>query len=416
MGNSIKLIFLSLLLTPCAWADEAVPGATLPSLLQWLEQGSAELAAMRHEAAGAVQRAEAAGALPDPSLRIEWGGLNRNGVPLDPSRTDATKYTVLQPVPGWGKRDAQKQSAQAGAVLAEAQQRVVSAELRARVTLAYAQYYQTHRALALNEALGSFTDSAAKLVQSRYETGAATQQELVRAQLEQAAQQSERLQLHADLTQVQARINALLNRPASAPLQAPQALPELPNAAKLDEAELAQRLLSANPQLAGQAAQTDLAQRNVELAQRNLSPDFIFGIAPVQRGNGIRSVDAMLEFTLPLQRLAHHAHQHEAGEMLAASQSRQQAVETRLLGELREHLAALQGARSQRELTHQRILPLAELAFKGALAGNQSGQVNFSTLLDARRQLQKVRLDELNAEVAQQIHLAEIERLIGEQL
>lgn len=416
MGNSIKLIFLALLLMPCAWADEAVPGATLPSLLHWLEQDSAELAAMRHETAGAVQRAEAAGALPDPSLRIEWAGLNRSGVPFDPSRTDGTKYTVLQPLPGWGKRDAQKQSAQAGVVLAEAQQRAVSAELRARVTLAYAQYYQTHHALALNEELGSFTDSAAKLVQSRYETGAATQQELVRSQLEQAEQQSERLQLQTDLTQAQARINALLNRPASAPLQVPQALSELPSAAKLDEADLEQRLRAANLQLAGQAAQTDLAQRNVELVQRNLSPDFILGIAPVQRGNGIRSVDAMLEFTLPLQRLAHHAHQHEAGEMLAASQSRQQAAEARLLGELREHLAALQGARSQQALTRQRILPLAELAFKGALAGNQSGQVNFATLLDARRQLQKARLDALNAEVAQQIHLAEIERLIGEQL
>lgn len=416
MGNSIKLLWLTLLLMPCAWAEDIVPGATLPSLLQWLEQDSAELAAMRHETAGAAQRAEAAGALPDPSLRIEWTGLNRSGVPFDPSRTDGTKYTVLQPLPGWGKRDAQKQSAQAGAVLAEAQQRAVSAELRARLTLAFAQYFQSQRALALNEEFASFTDSAAKLVQSRYETGAATQQELVRAQLEQAAQQSERLQRQADLTQAQARINALLNRPASAPLQTPQVLPELPNAAKLDETELSQRLRAANPQLAGQAALADIAQHNAELAQRNLSPDFILGIAPVQRGNGVRSMDAMLEFTLPLQRAAHHAHQHEASEMVAASRARQQAAESRLLGELREHLAALHGASSQLALTRQRILPLAGLAYQGALAGNQSGKVDFATLLESRRQLQRIRLDELNAEVAQQIHLAEIERLIGEQL
>ncbi|MBI5919281.1 MAG: TolC family protein [Nitrosomonadales bacterium] len=415
MGNSIKLLFMALLFAPVAWADVAVPGATLPGLLQWLEQDSAELAAMRHEAAGAELRAEAAGALPDPSLRIEWGGLNRSGVPLDPSRVDATKYTVLQPVPGWGKRDAQKQAAQAGAALAGAQQRAVGAELRARMTLAFAQYYQSQRALALNDEFGGFTDSAAKLVQSRYETGAATQQELVRAQLEQAAQQSERLQLQSDLAQAQARINALLNRPAHAALASPEVLPEPPAAARLEGSALEQRLRDANPQLAGQAAQTDLAQRNAELAQRNLSPDFILGIAPVQRGNGIRSLDAMLEFTLPLQQVAHHAHQHEASEMVDASRARQQAAETRLLGELREHLAALEAARAQQALLHQRVSPLAELAFKGALAGNQSGRVDFATLLEARRQLQKTRLDELGAEVAQQLHLAEIERLIGGQ-
>jgi len=42
--------------------------------------------------------------------------------------------------------------------------------------------------------------------------------------------------------------------------------------------------------------------------------------------------------------------------------------------------------------------------------------VDFATLLEAKRQIQKAHLDELNAEVEQQIHLAEIERLIGEDL
>lgn len=416
MGISIKLIFLALLLSPCAWADEAVPGATLPGLLQWLERDSAELAAMRHETTSAEQRAEAAGALPDPSLRIEWMGLNRNGVPFDPGRTEGTKYTVLQPLPGWGKRDAQKQAAQAGTVLAVAQQRAVSSELRTQLTLAFAQYYRAHHALMLNEEFSGFADSAVRLAQSRYETGVATQQEWVQVQREQAGLQSARLQQQADLVRAQARINAMLNRPVDAPLQPPQALPELPHAARLGEPELAQRLRAANPQLSGQSAQTELARHNADLASRNLLPDFVLGIAPVQRGNGIRSVDAMLEFTLPLQRLAHRAHQHEADAMVAAGQARQQAAEARLLGELHEHLAALQSARSQQALTRQRILPLAELAYKGALAGNQSGQINFPTLLEARRGLQQARFDALDIEVEQQIHFAEIERLIGEPL
>jgi outer membrane protein TolC len=411
MGNLIKTLFLALLLMPSAWADETAPGATLPGLIAWLEQGSPELEAARLEAAGAAQRAEAAGALPDPRLRIEWMGANRGG--LDPSRTDSTKYTLMQPVPGWGRRDVEKQGAQAGAALAEAQHRVVAADLRARLRLEFARYYQLHRALTLNEELGGFTASAAKLAQTRYETGAATQQELVRAQLEQVAQQSERLQLDGDLGQVRARLNALLNRPARAELAPPEGLPPIPAPARLDEATLAQRLTETSPQLAGQGAQTSIARSTAELAQRNLYPDFILGIAPVQRGASIGSWDAMLEFSLPLQRASHYAHQHEADAMLSASQARQRAAETRLLAELREHLAALEAARAREALSRERVLPLAELAFKGALAGNQHGQVDFTTLLDARRQLQKARLDELDAEVAQQQHLAEIERLIG---
>lgn len=413
MKRRLTLCLLALLLAPATGRAETVPGANLPGLIEWLERDSAELAAVRHEAAGAAQQLQAAGALPDPSLRIEWAGVNRSAVPFDPAGSDATKYTVLQPLPGWGKRDAQRQMAQAGAALAEAQQRAVGAELRARLRLEFARYYQAYRALALNEDLSAFTTSAARLVQSRYETGAASQQELVRAQLEQAARQSEQLQQAGDLAQTQARLNALLNRPAYAALDAPQALPVVPAPIRLDEAELGQRLRASSPQLAGQAAQTELARGKAELAQRNLNPDFILGIAPVQRGSRFNSWDAMLEFTLPLQRAGHHAHQHEAGEMLEASRARQQAVETRLLGELREHLAALGAARARQQLTRERVLPLAELAFKSALAGNRSGEVDFTTLLDARRQLQKARVDELDAEVTQQLHLAEIERLIG---
>jgi len=67
-------------------------------------------------------------------------------------------------------------------------------------------------------------------------------------------------------------------------------------------------------------------------------------------------------------------------------------------------------------LTHQRLMPLAELAYNGALEGYKNGRVDFATLLEAKRQTQKAHLDELNASVEQQIHLAEIERLIGEDL
>ena len=386
----------------------------MQGLLQWLEQDSAELAAARYDTETAKQGAETAGALPDPSLRIEWQDIERTNVL--PGQVGSMKYTVLQALPGWGKRAAQKQVGAAGIAVAREQQRATAAELRTQMKTAFARYYQTHHALLLNEDLEKFTEMVAQLAQSRYETGLATQQELVRAQLEQSALQSERYALQATYSQSQARINALLNRAPHAALAEPAALRPLPSPAVLDEALLEQRVRDRSPQLAGQAAQTVAAQSNVDLARKNLTPDFVLGVGPVQRGSSFSTWDAMLEFSIPLQSGIHHAHQHEAGEMLQASRARQQALEARLLGELREHYAALQAAQQQATLTRQRALPLAELAFKGALAGYQSSRVDFSTLLDAKRQVQKARLDELNASIEQQIHLAEIERLTGEEL
>jgi len=422
MGNISKIIFCALLLMVMtwtdAWADDAVsvPGASSQDLLQWLERDSAELRAARHEAASAQQRADAAGTLPDPSLRLEWMDINRNNPSLSPSQAGTMKYTWLQPLPGWGKRDAQKQAATADAAVARQQQRAVGAELRAQVQAAFAQYYQSYYALKLNEDLGQFTDAVAQLAKTRYETGTASQQDMVKAQLEQAMLQSERYTLQSAYSQSQARINALLNRPAHAELRAPEVLRPLPPPAVLDEAVLEQRLRDSSPQLAGQAAQLASAQGNAELTQKNLMPDFILGMGPSQRGSSISSWNAMLEFTIPLQSGAHHAHRHEADEMLDASRDRQQATTARLLGELRERYAALQAAQQQANVIQQRALPLAELAFQGALAGYQNGRVDFATLLEAKRQLQKTKMDELNARVEQQMRLAEIERLIGEEL
>lgn len=417
MRNGFKILCCCVfLLAPTAWGAEPVPGASVQDLLQWLEQDSAELAAARHEAASTQQRAEAAGALPDPSLRLEWMDISRNNPSLSPSQAGTMKYTFLQPLPGWGKRDAQKQAAYADAAVAQQQQRTVNAELRTQVKTAFAQYYLSYQALKLNEELGQFTDAVAQTAKTRYETGTASQQDMVKAQLEQVSLQSEHYALQSGYSQSQARINALLNRPAHAELQAPAVLRSIPPPSVLDETTLELRLRESSPQLAGQSAMIASAQSNADLAQKNLTPDFMLGVGPSQRGNSISSWNAMLEFTLPLHRSEHYAHQHEADEMLEARRDRQQATVTQLLGELRERLAALQAAQEQQKLIRQRALPLAELAFQGALAGYQNGRVDFATLLEAKRQVQKTKLDDLNASVEQQINLAEIERLIGDDL
>jgi outer membrane protein TolC len=386
----------------------------MQGLLEWLEQENAEIDAAKYDTASAAQRAEAAGALPDPSLRIEWQDINRTNVL--PGQVGSMKYTLLQPLPGWGKRDAQKQVAIAEAAVVQAQQHTLSSELRTRVKIAFAQYYQQYQALQLNDELGQFTDTVAELAKSRYENNLSTQQDLVRAQLEQSALQSERITLQAAYNQSQARINALLNRPANAPLQSPGVLRSLPQPVALNPTVLESRLVQSSPQLARLAAQTSVSQNNADLTRKNLNPDFVVGIAPVQRGSSFSTWDAMFEFSIPLQRASHGAHQHEAEEMLQADRARLTGAKARLAGELGERYAALQAGRDQEALIKRRLIPLAELAYNGALEGYRNGRVDFATLLEAKRQIQKARLDELNARVDQQMQLAEIERIMGEEL
>mgnify|MGYP003396190335 CR=1 FL=1 len=62
------------------------------------------------------------------------------------------------------------------------------------------------------------------------------------------------------------------------------------------------------------------------------------------------------------------------------------------------------------------LLPQAKITFESALAGYQTGKVDFATLLDAARQVLNAKLEVLKTQTDAQMRLAEIERLLGEEL
>jgi cobalt-zinc-cadmium efflux system outer membrane protein len=85
-----------------------------------------------------------------------------------------------------------------------------------------------------------------------------------------------------------------------------------------------------------------------------------------------------------------------------------------VLSDLSENLSALEIARQTEHLMTFSLMPQADLTWRAALAGYENGRADFATLLDAQRQIRAARLGQLKAQVDAQLRLAEIERLIGE--
>lgn len=102
--------------------------------------------------------------------------------------------------------------------------------------------------------------------------------------------------------------------------------------------------------------------------------------------------------------------------MLAASVSRKESLLNQMLAELSENVSGLGSARRTESLTATQLLPQAELTYQSALTGYENGKVDFATLLDAQRQILKARQQLLKAQFEAQLRLAEIERLLGEEL
>ena len=133
-------------------------------------------------------------------------------------------------------------------------------------------------------------------------------------------------------------------------------------------------------------------------------------------GSKITSWRVMFEVNIPLQQDTRRSQEAEAEAMISAARSRRESATHRLLGELNGNLAALDAARRTESLIASQLLPQTELSLRSALAAYENGKVDFATLLDAQRQIRKARQDRLKAQVEAQLRLADIERIVGEDL
>ncbi len=413
-------LFALLLLAGLAHAGPTVPlGATVDGLLAYAREHNPELAAMRFEAGAAGERGESAGALPDPKFRTELRDLTRMGTQdatLAPSRVGSTRYLVMQDVPWFGKRDLKREIAELEAQGGEGKARATWSELATRIKAAHARLYYLTRNEALTREVLDLLVRLEKIGVERYAVGRASQPDVLRAHVEQTGLKSELLALEAERRALQTRLNLWLNRPANGELAPPQMLRPLPAPAKLEFTALEERLRAGNPQLFADSARLRAAEKNRELVAKNRYPDFTFGVSPIQYRNAVREWELMVEVNIPLQQGSRRAQEREAEAMVSAAESRRQANANQLLADLAEQLAGLEASRQTQQLNQQSLLPQADINLRAVLAAYENGRADFATLLEAERQIRQARQSQLKAEFEAQLRLAEIERLLGDDL
>ncbi|MDP2793577.1 MAG: TolC family protein [Sulfurisoma sp.] len=406
---------------PCRAAEEMLIGGNVESLLEFARDRHPEFAALRLEAQAAAERVAPAGALPDPSFRAELRDFTNEGSAaspnLLPARVGSTKYTLIQPLPWFGKRDLRRDAAAAGADEASSRARSSWMDLATRIKLTYAQHHVHLSSLRFARENLDLLARLGDIVQARYAGGLAQQQDVIRAQTERSMLQGDLAMLEGESTQASARMRSLLGRPpASVKLRPPEKLRPLPAAARLDFVALEARLLANNPQLAMDAARIVAADKGRALTYRNRYPDVNLGVSPIQSGTRVSEWELMVEVNIPLQQDSRRAQERESERLLEAAKLRREATLNQALADLAEGLAGLEAARRVETLVATSLLPQAELTLQSALAGYENGKVDFAAVLDAQRQIRRARQDLVKARGDQQVRLAEIERLIGEEL
>ena len=252
-----------------------------------------------------------------------------------------------------------------------------------------------------------------EVARERYALGLAAQQDSIQAQVARTNMQRERIERLAVRREAAAMLNAVLGRPADAPLAEPSEEPAL----ALPSGALAQALArledAQHPGLLARIADVDAADTAAQLQHRQRLPDITLGLGVMQNEDREESLKVMLEFEIPLQQRVRREREREAGLLADAARSRLQALRDELQGQLGQAWAQAESARDQRLLIDQTLLPQSRANFESALASYQVGTVDFGTLLAALEAWQGAELLRVDVRRDEFLGAAAVRAIVG---
>ena len=364
-------------------------------------------------------RAAQAAYLEDPEIAFQLGGIPFSN-PTSFNQADTNSIGIRQMVPFFGKLGLKEKIAQQEVKVAEQAVRAKEREIISMVKMAYADLFMAQRAIEILREQLEIMRTVIGAAEARYRVGKVTQQDIFKALLEQSELMNQVIVAEAEGSTAQVRLNSAMFRPPKTAIQIPSDL-ELRDsmiaASGLDELALANR-----PELRGAEEEIARVERMYELADRNRKfPDFMLGWDYMRMPTDMKKdrYGAMVNITIPFSPWTIGRRSYEVEERLAeirAAKSNREAMRNVTLKQVGELQAKGQAATRSVQLYREGLLAQAELSFRSAMAAYQTGRAEFVTLLDAERALREVRMGYYKSQVNVVRSLADLERVVGQEL
>jgi outer membrane protein, heavy metal efflux system len=320
-----------------------------------------------------------------------------------------------QEVPISGKNLSRGRAATAEARAAFEDFRRAELDVIMRARSAYARLANGYAQLEVNRRNTDLLDQFVQISRSRYETGAATQADVLIAQTDAARLLEMRADLERQISEAQSALNVLMNRPAQSAIGEPSApafAPQTASLRALQNIALAQR-----PELQRAQDRLEAERFRSELARRQWLPDPALNVK-AQRYNdaaqAVSEVDVGVSVPLPwLNWTKYKSGILEAQKSIEGASHELDAARTETLGLVRDQLTKIQTAAKQYELYSDSILPVARQTVDASRAAYEANTGGFLQLITARRTLQDAESAALNHLVDYAVALAELDAIIG---
>ncbi|HET6341330.1 MAG TPA: TolC family protein [Gemmatimonadota bacterium] len=420
-----------------ASAQEADSSSDLTELLRRARAENPQIAAAERAVEAARARAAAAGVPPDPMLGL---GLV-SALVSDPfsSRDFMTMRMVEvgQRFPYPGKLGLEREIAAWELDAAGAERRAVELEVVSEVKRAYFEIFFLDRSREIVDRNRALLNDFVSVTQVRYGVGTGSQQDVLKAQVENTRLGDELIGLSERRAAVLAELNALLDRPSSTPVDDP-VLPEnlleaaIPKpgqevrftaialeaagpAGPIPGLEILQRRAEeGNPRIEAHVARIRAQEARAELAGKAALPDFDLSVGYGQRSNREDMLSVWLSVPVPVFK-GRKQDALEAGERseLSSLEAGHKEMVNEIRAEVAELHASLVRTRDQMALLRDGILPQARASLESATTGYPVAMVDFLTVIDNQATLFRHELDHHRLVATFAADLAALERVVG---
>jgi outer membrane protein, heavy metal efflux system len=287
-------------------------------------------------------------------------------------------------------------------------------DLRYKVLSAYYDYVLNAELIRLEQSNQQLLRTIASLADARNRAGRSGQQDLLKSSNEADLSSNDVATMRSQLPSQRAAINALLSRPAGAPLPVPTKLPASRRLVYRD-GDLVEMAAKQNPELIALADEIHGRGEGIRLAELQYVPDFNLSV-----GTDLMGVTQSLlaQATIPIVRYeALNAAIAQAEAKLRATEAMRRQLGNNLAAQVIADITIIRDAGRQLDLFDHTILPrarqvvdVARSAFEAGDA-SQADAASLLNLLDDQRSLIAIERLAAKLRITQAIHLAELESI-----
>ncbi len=374
-----------------------------------------DIEAARKKVDAAAYRVPQAASLRDPMLGV-------TAFP-EPVQTAAGQQEVSlsasQQLPWFGKLDAKAAAAEADTNVARAQLAATELEVIEQVKRAYFELYFVERAIQITQDNRSLLLDFVRIADSKYQTGKASQQDVLRAQVEVSNLDNQLIRLRQQLDSNQARLARLLHISPDTPVRALQQSPQ--NQVPADLQRLYERAIAGRPELHAQLAAIQRDRHNVDLARLNYYPDLTAGVTWIDTAasgispvaNGDDPVLLAFSINLPIYHQRLSAGVREAESRVVADARQYDSLRDRTAESVKDLYTQATSQYELVKLFRNDIIPKSQQTLEVSQAAYQVGDVDFLQLIDNWQQLLRFQIAHHRLESQLQQTLAALERVVG---